>query len=857
MSTKGAGWSDAKASSWNANERRVGSMRRIPIEGLSVGKQTEDAARNDALTSEKAGGRAVLVVPPGLKPSEPVDVMVHLHGYTETAGRPFAGLRQNKSTGEVRDVELDRVETQLAAVGQEQLIAVLAQGGVRSEFGEGKNKYGLEPNAYAAEVLRVARGAGIWPTTPRLGRTILSVHSGGGHTAKNVMERELNQKTGAAKGASSLGELVLFDALTGDGERDTTIAWITARLDADLAALTAAPDAAARQAYLATSPRFRGYATTTKSYRKRYEAVESAIKAWFRSHGPELGAVAETLWANYQVVYTNVDHEYVMRGADPKDKAAVPESGNIRNAAEALYNPSAKKTLAESLAVASKPARAKRRKKATGSSPPFPRHSGSTRNDDAGKASATSTQTSTDSVTARGGTGDSTARGGSAPETAAVKLSWKGGLKNAKALQPVLDKDPPDLTANIRVTSKGGPKSKAQPRILATGDTPQVVELPVKPKTHALKVIPTATKPGDYFHAATKKVSVDPSKTTEVAITLPYNRENSRFTERTWEVKGIDVERARLDFTDPKLFGKDVGGGLSTETQASVQAVNDWFFNASNVSEADQKAATESIVSIYGRNKRTTSKGAFSNHSIGVAVDINPREDSLQNWHVERSNNRHAVAMRIFNKVVREPGVDATSIAKVAAAMPSADASPFKDFDIWNEKNSDRLLEASRRFNSQFPQFLVDLVARVDPARDPMPTPETVMSLTVKALTDLAVKAKTAHQSDDARHLSDIADTWREIQAWVGGFIIADKDVNIQIAGKTQKTDGLLPSEFDAAKAKDPTLKKKGELTGMISIHPAIVKAFEHGGWSWLVDLTKDFMHFEDRKATKRLTKPK
>ena len=61
MSTKGAGWSDAKASSWNANERRVGSMRRIPIEGLSVGKQTEDAARNDALTSEKAGGRAVLV----------------------------------------------------------------------------------------------------------------------------------------------------------------------------------------------------------------------------------------------------------------------------------------------------------------------------------------------------------------------------------------------------------------------------------------------------------------------------------------------------------------------------------------------------------------------------------------------------------------------------------------------------------------------------------------------------------------------------------------------------------------------------------------------------------------------------
>ena len=38
-------------------------------------------------------------------------------------------------------------------------------------------------------------------------------------------------------------------------------------------------------------------------------------------------------------------------------------------------------------------------------------------------------------------------------------------------------------------------------------------------------------------------------------------------------------------------------------------------------------------------------------------------------------------------------------------------------------------------------------------------------------------------------------------------------------------------------------------MTGMISLHPALVKALTETGWSWMVDYRhddeKDFMHFE------------
>ena len=56
--------------------------------------------------------------------------------------------------------------------------------------------------------------------------------------------------------------------------------------------------------------------------------------------------------------------------------------------------------------------------------------------------------------------------------TAKVELTWDGELKNAAQLQPVLDANPADLTAEVREGK----------RVLATADTTATVEVAAKPK---------------------------------------------------------------------------------------------------------------------------------------------------------------------------------------------------------------------------------------------------------------------------------------------------------------------------------------------------------------------------------------
>ena len=101
-----------------------------------------------------------------------------------------------------------------------------------------------------------------------------------------------------------------------------------------------------------------------------------------------------------------------------------------------------------------------------------------------------------------------------------------------------------------------------------------------------------------------------------------------------------------------------------------------------------------------------------------------------------------------------------------------------------------------------------------------------------------------------ATRLTDIAAVWYQVRAWIGGFVFARK-------GKKGTPTGMLRSEFEAKQAKDPKWRSTGELKGMISIHPAIVKALTESGWSWMVDYRhddeKDFMHFEDRAGERSL----
>jgi hypothetical protein len=430
-----------------------------------------------------------------------------------------------------------------------------------------------------------------------------------------------------------------------------------------------------------------------------------------------------------------------------------------------------------------------------------------------------------------------------AKKMAKVKLTWDGELKNKTQLQPVLDNHPADLNADVTEGKK----------VVATADTTATFEVSPTPAKRTFTVVPKATKPDDYFLAKSTKVDVEADKTVEATVTLPYNRDNIRFTERTWEVEGIDVAKAN-NVTSATLFGKSVSGGLNKLTETKVKDANDWFDK--NVTAAEKTAATASILSIAGRVKRTQSRGTYSNHSTGVAVDINPSNESLQNWHVKKDDKHHAKAMKVFNTVVSQPSLlDQMVTAFARMVYPGApDLSPFKGFDVWKERDRDRLLEASERFNAFFPQYLQRLALEADPAQSPPPTVDSVMTLTKAQLEALAKKATKVKKADVATSLGEIAAVWFEVRAWVRGYVKGTRTKN-----KKTETVWMLKDAFEKEQTKDKTLKSEGELVGMISLHPAIVKALTNSGWSWMVDYKhddeKDFMHFEDRAAQKNLTK--
>jgi hypothetical protein len=334
-----AGWSDAstEGEGWNAGERAVPgtAIRRVPVDGLTEGNQQswQDDAASKQLTDESAAGRAIVAIPAGLDLRKPVDVLLHFHGYAETADRPYAGWRQRKSDHTVRDVALDQIEQQLHAAGAAQLIGVLPQGGIRSEFGSRRS-----PNldGYVAEVLDRLAATGALAARPTAGRVIVSAHSGGGHLVKRALDQELAGKKGKGSMPANLGQLVLFDAINNADELATATAWVLSRLDADLAVLAdAGRTADAKDAYLAASPRFRGY--HTGGYGPRYRKLGASIAAWFDAHGTELGPYAGRLRGHYQVIAAKgLRHEEIVRGRRAGDRSQ-PGEGNLTDAVRAYY----------------------------------------------------------------------------------------------------------------------------------------------------------------------------------------------------------------------------------------------------------------------------------------------------------------------------------------------------------------------------------------------------------------------------------------------------------------------------------------------------------------------------------------
>ena len=269
-----------------------------------------------------------------------------LHGFTEGDFRPFGGWRTldtaPKSTGKlkdlrqgidatdtapVRDVALDNAAQQLEESGQKQLVIVLPQGGLHSQFGKegGQN---LE-SGYVSQIVTRLQTENVWKdgtgkaakTAPVVSRVSMAGHSGAGAALTEMRKR-------------ITGDLVIYDAINGDqfyGFQE----WALARLDADLAVLTdTSKTDAEKLAYLQTAQKLRAY--TTDSYIWAYIKLDDAIAAWFARNSAKLGAFAPCLRANYFFEYVDVHHEELMRGSVAGTPRAAG-TGTILDAIKGLH----------------------------------------------------------------------------------------------------------------------------------------------------------------------------------------------------------------------------------------------------------------------------------------------------------------------------------------------------------------------------------------------------------------------------------------------------------------------------------------------------------------------------------------
>lgn len=433
---------------------------------------------------------------------------------------------------------------------------------------------------------------------------------------------------------------------------------------------------------------------------------------------------------------------------------------------------------------------------------------------------------------------------GSGPETVTVTINWKRSPPK-RYLQTVVDTNPPDWAADVYAKPRGAAETK-----LGSGNGTLEVTL-VKNTIYNLRIVFTAMEsPSDYYKNGSKKGWKAAAGT--VKVTPGYNRWNKRFYEQSWTHQGLDPAKTGK-ITGTTMFGRSIH--VNELVVPKVTATNAYFESA-KLTDAERQEVKESIVSMGGFAKRTTSSGAYSNHSTGCAVDINAFGDTWQNEHFKKDNAGHASIMSLVQQVV-------------------GDDQDWKDYDPWLERDHDRILAASKRFNARFPLYLADLLDRALGRRwrsDQLPIggpadqePIGIINWLLSRLRDLtlesgllmqivtpdliskaAKQAKKSGDSDLEQRLLRVKTHWSKIRAWVEGIVVYKREVN----GK----DWAYASEYERL-ADKPDIK--GRLQGMVSLHPKLVESLREGGWSWLVDYRhndqKDYMHFEDRDAQEAL----
>lgn len=362
-----AGWSDAKKQGgvWNAGKKSVGAVDRYPLQ-LTIGGLDDEGLDKESnkLTSESAKHRAIALVPSGLKPGQPVTVLLYFHGHVENAAtRPYASWREHRKdkvhperSGQVRDVAHDRIAQQIEAGGDPQVLGLLPVGVGPSMFSRGYNTFAGKP--YLTEVCDALLKVGATKTKIDIdtAQVILGAHSGGGFTVNSMLKAATAEAAGKTpKGLSTAGariaEVALFESAIDEGRWKTVWKWAESHLDRLARLLDSQAAAADKAKAIREAPRLRAYYGA--SYVQPHKDLRTAILAWFdqpflekgkatgRKNRDALVPYLDEVAGLFRVIHVpGVTHEEIVRGHALSDKGAA-DAGTVTDAIKALKDPKA------------------------------------------------------------------------------------------------------------------------------------------------------------------------------------------------------------------------------------------------------------------------------------------------------------------------------------------------------------------------------------------------------------------------------------------------------------------------------------------------------------------------------------
>jgi hypothetical protein len=334
------GWSSAPTGSRNVGESSVGNVRRIAVEGLSQGFQSPGTS--------SPSGRAIVLIQSSagskpFDPAKPVDVLLHFHGWD-------ASYEQNAAK-KYKDIDVFKIERQLEAAGNPQVVGILPQGDSRSSFGNApansaspscdpNNTKGFDSDAFIQEIFAAITANGKWSnpgtvspkTAPSVAGVMISGHSGAGEL---INENLLGGAQGSSLPAKlgQLKEVALFDAINGPCEFLMVTDWLERTLTKELGDLKGKKEADQLQ-YLKGSMRFRSYFERSAKagyYSKwnvgplpsdtKFQAllagkkpVKAFLADWFRNNSAALSAAVANEWSSH---YAVIDMGQVAHDSDP------------------------------------------------------------------------------------------------------------------------------------------------------------------------------------------------------------------------------------------------------------------------------------------------------------------------------------------------------------------------------------------------------------------------------------------------------------------------------------------------------------------------------------------------------------